>query len=244
MGGGPVGALPIQRPNRVIAREPQTPGELGEGPHSGRDETVCRTSGWPYKGTKVTDPELGPLPTATRFANGIIIDRRRNNDHTQLRSLSFSEYARAASLPASQVEWMRSMDPDTGFDGGPNSFAALAGAIPRSTLHTMLRICCYETHKAKTTTSPHSISGLSVSDGSFSLEYTHMAPHQAVRSQTCSTCLNLIMQLIALTTNLIRSLLHRSYHNAMVNVSLRLLYDWHVETMPFRRCSSRASGKD
>ena len=57
-----------------------------------------------------------------------------------------------------------------------------------------------------------------------SLEYTHMTPHQAVRSQICSTCLNLIMQLIALTTNVIRSL-HRSYHNAMVNVSLRLLYD-------------------
>ena len=125
------------------------------------------------KGTKVTDPELGPLPTTTRFANGIIIDRRRNNDQTQLRSLSFSEYARAASLPASQIEWMRSMDPNTGFDGGPNSFAALAGAIPRNTLHTMLRICCYETLKAKTTTSSHSISGLSVSDDNFVGVHSH-----------------------------------------------------------------------
>ena len=125
------------------------------------------------KGTKVTDPELGPLPTTTRFANDIIIDRRRNNDQTQLRSLSFSEYARAASLPASQIEWMRSMDPNTGFDGGPNSFAALAGAIPRNTLHTMLRICCYETLKAKTTTSSHSISGLSVSDDNFVGVHSH-----------------------------------------------------------------------
>ena len=116
------------------------------------------------KGTKVTDPELGPLPTTTRFANDIIIDRRRNNGQTQLRSLSFGEHARAASLPTKQIDWIRKMDPDTGFDGGPNSFAALAGAIPRNTLHTMLRICCYETLKAKTTTSSRSISGLSVSD--------------------------------------------------------------------------------
>ena len=57
-----------------------------------------------------------------------------------------------------------------------------------------------------------------------SLEYTHMTSRQAVRSQICSTCLNLIMQLVALTMNLIRSL-HRSYRNVMMNVSLRLLYD-------------------
>ena len=83
-------------------------------------------SGFTEKGTKVTDPELGPLPTTARFANDIIIDRRRNNGQTQLRSLSFGEYARAASLPTKQIAWMRKMDPETGFDdGGPNSFAVV-----------------------------------------------------------------------------------------------------------------------
>ena len=71
---------------------------------------------------------------------------------------------------------MRKMDPDTGFDGGPNSFAALAGAIPRNTLRTMLRICCYGTLKTKTTKSAHSISGLSVSDNNFVGIHLHDVP--------------------------------------------------------------------
>ena len=43
VGGSPAGDLRLPRPNRVVARETQTLGEIGEGPHSGRDEAVCRT---------------------------------------------------------------------------------------------------------------------------------------------------------------------------------------------------------
>ena len=71
---------------------------------------------------------------------------------------------------------MRKMDPDTGFDRGPNSFAALAGAIPRNTLRTMLRICCYGTLKTKSTKSARSISGLSVPDNNFVGAHSHGVP--------------------------------------------------------------------
>ena len=54
-----------------------------------------------------------------------------------------------------------------------------------------------------------------------SLVYIRTTFHQVALRQICSTCLNLTMQLIMLTTNLIRSL-HHSYHSVMVNVSLRL----------------------
>ena len=98
------------------------------------------------KGTKILDPWRGPLPTTTRFANDIIADWRRvSNGHpgTVLRLMSMTEYAKAASFHE-DLPWLRSLDPESDYDGGELSFSVIAGAIPRHTLHTLMRVCCYE----------------------------------------------------------------------------------------------------
>ena len=96
------------------------------------------------KGTKVIDVWKGPIPTTTRFANDIIVDKRRIGSGPKLRLMSMSEYARAASFSEEQIRWLRTLDPMmTEHEGGPLAFQVIAGAIPRNTLHTMLRICCY-----------------------------------------------------------------------------------------------------
>ena len=98
------------------------------------------------KGTKICDPWKGPLPTTTRFANDIIVDWRRvsrGHSGSVLRLMSMTEYAKAASFHE-DIPWLRSLDPTSGFDGGEHAFSVIAGAIPRHTLHTMLRVCCYE----------------------------------------------------------------------------------------------------
>ena len=98
------------------------------------------------KGTKIIDVWKGPLPTTTRFANDIIVDRRAPASGRQLRLMSMSEYARAASFH-DDIEWLRSLD-DNDWDGGPRAFAVIAGAIPRNMFHTCMRICCYELLKS------------------------------------------------------------------------------------------------
>ena len=98
------------------------------------------------KGTKICDPWRGPLPTTTRFANDIVVDWRRvshGHSGSLLRLMSMTEYAKAASFHE-DIPWLRTLDPTSGFDGGENSFSVIAGAIPRHTLHTMMRVCCYE----------------------------------------------------------------------------------------------------
>ena len=119
------------------------------------------------KGTKVVDIDAGPLPCTTRFANDIIIDRRRRKG-SQLRLLSMGELARAASFGDEQIAWLRSLD-DTGYDGGPRGFQVIAGAIPRNTLHTMFRMCCYEMLKVYEVNASNMVSSDPITDTSVSI---------------------------------------------------------------------------